>query len=72
MFTDLDRMTPRQQVAMLHTFCSVALGRLQKLERGLEAESGDDIHERARAEIVAIATDHLRQVVDALEVASHE
>ena len=44
--------------------------RLQELEHWIKESAGADNRERVRADAVAVAIDHVRQAMDALELAS--
>jgi hypothetical protein len=44
------------------------LQRLQELERWIKESAGDNNRERVRADAVAVAIEHVRQAIDALEL----
>jgi hypothetical protein len=66
------RHRTRQRARMLRTEFEGQLAHLEELERWIKQTAGDDNHERIRADAVAVAMEHLRQAIDALELASQE
>ena len=64
--------TSRLRASVLREELEDRLQRLQDLERWIKDSAGTDNHERIRADAVAVAIDHLRQAMDALELASRE
>jgi hypothetical protein len=71
----LDRVgnpTPRLRASVLRQELEGRLERLQELEHWIKEGAGGNSHERLRADAVAVATDHVRQAMDALELASRD
>ncbi len=71
----LDRIgkhTPRLRASELRKELEGRLQPLQELEHWIKASSGGDNRERVRADAVAVATDHVQQAMDALELASRD
>jgi hypothetical protein len=64
--------TPRLRARVLREELEDRLQRLQELEQWIKQSAGDDVHERGRADKVAVAIDLLRLATDALELAGGE
>ncbi len=64
--------TPRLRASVLREELEGRLVRLEELERWIKSSAGADNRERVRADAVAVAIEHVRQAMDALEVASRE
>jgi len=64
--------TPRLRARVLREEFEGRLRRLQYLERWIKESAGTDNREQVRADAVAVAIEHLRQAVDALELASKD
>ena len=62
--------TPRLRACVLREELEGRLQRLQELEHWINESAGADNRERVRADAVAVAIDHVRQAMDALELAS--
>ena len=62
--------TPRLRASVLREELKGRLQRLQELEHWIKERAGADNRERVRADAVAVAIDHVRQAMDALELAS--
>ena len=62
--------TPRLPASVLREELEGRLQRLQELEHWIKESAGADNRERVRADAVAVAIDHVRQAMDALELAS--
>ena len=62
--------TPRLRASVLREEIEDRLERLLELERWIKESAGADNRERVRADAVAVAIEHVRQAMDALELAS--
>ena len=62
--------TPRLRAGVLREELEGRLQRLQELEHWIKENAGAENRERVRADAVAVAIDHVRQAMDALELAS--
>ena len=62
--------TPRLRASVLREELEGPLQRLQELEHWIKESAGADNRELVRADAVAVAIDHVRQAMDALELAS--
>jgi len=62
--------TPRLRASVLREELEGRLQRLQELEHWIKESGGADNRELVRADAVAVAIDHVRQAMDALELAS--
>lgn len=72
MLDAIGKPTPRLQASTLREELEGRLERLQELERWIKAADVTDNRELTRADAVAIAIEHLRQAMDALELAAKE
>ncbi len=71
----LDRIgkpTARLRASVLREELEGRLQRLQELEHLIKESAGGDNRDRVRADAVAAAIDHVRQAMDALELASRD
>jgi hypothetical protein len=66
------KTTPRLRASMLREELEGRLERLLELERWIKESADADDRERVRADAVAVAIEHVRQAIDALELASRE
>jgi Holliday junction resolvasome RuvABC endonuclease subunit len=60
--------TPARLAEHIRAKLAEELQTLELLER--ELKSDQDLHERVRGDAIAVAIDHVRQAMDALELAS--
>jgi hypothetical protein len=72
MLDPTDQPIPRLRASVLREELEGLLERLQELESWIKESAGCDNHELVRADAVAIAIEHLRQAIDALEMASKD
>jgi hypothetical protein len=71
MRSDLDpagKPVARLRALLLRQELEGPLQRLQELERWIKESAGDNNRERVRADAVAVAIEHVRQAIDALEL----
>jgi hypothetical protein len=66
------KLTPRLRASILREELEYRLEQLESLERSIKDTAGADNRERMRADAVAVAIEHVRQAMNALELASQE
>jgi hypothetical protein len=62
-----DGDTPQLRASASREELTRQLVHLQELQRGIKKGADADNRERVRADVVAVALEHLRQAIDALE-----